>query len=255
MIHSTAIVSKKAKIGKNVTIGAYTIVEDDVVIGNNCEIAHNCTLADGLRMGNDVKIFPNACLATIPQDLKFHGEETTLEIGDRTVIREFTHLNRGTEDRWKTVIGADCLIMAYVHVAHDAIIGSKSIIGNGTQVAGHVTIGYHATISAHVLIHQFGKIGDYVMIEGGAKVKKDVPPFVMAAGEPLKYSGLNKIRLKWCDFSDEDIQIISDAFRIIYRSKLNPSQAIKKLETEFEHTEHTKNILNFLKNSERGILV
>ncbi|MCK5760128.1 MAG: acyl-ACP--UDP-N-acetylglucosamine O-acyltransferase [Candidatus Delongbacteria bacterium] len=254
MIHSTAIVSEKAQIGNNVEIGPFTIVEENVIIGNDCKIGAHVTLASGLRLGKEVKVFNNAVLGTIPQDLKFAGEETTLEIGDRTVIREFAFLNRGTKDKYKTVIGKDCFIMAYVHVAHDCFIGDHTILVNGTQIAGHCTVGDFTILSGNVLVHQFSKIGSYCMVEGGAKVKRDIPHYVMAVGEPLKFSGLNKIGLQRKGFSTENIQDISDAYRIIYRSELVTEKAIEKIENNYIDNDIILKISEFLRDSKHGII-
>ena len=254
MIHSTAIVSNKAQIGNNVEIGPYTIIEDKVIIEDNVKIGAYVTIADGTILHKDVQVFNNVVLGTVPQDLKFTGEETTLEIGERTVIREFAFLNRGTKDKFKTVIGKDCFLMAFVHVAHDCFVGDNCIIGNGTQIAGHVSVDHHTNLSGHVLIHQFSKIGSYCMVEGGAKVKRDIPHYAMAVGEPLKFSGLNKIGLQRNGFSTEDIQDISDAFRIIYRSGLTTEKALEQIENNYTDNEIIINISEFIRDSKRGII-
>lgn len=254
MIHNTAIISSKAEIGNNVEIGPFTIIEENVMIADNCKIGAHVTLASGTRLSKDVKIFNGAVLGTVPQDLKFSGEETTLEIGERTVIREYAFLNRGTKHSYKTAIGKDCFIMAFAHVAHDCFIGDGCIIGNGTQFAGHVTVDNYTILSGHVLIHQFTQIGSYCMVEGGAKIKRDVPPFLMIAGEPARFSGLNKVGLKRRGFFEEDIQKISDAYRIIYRTGLTTAEAIVKLDTDFPDNQYVQTVSEFLKNSKRGIV-
>ncbi|MDY0017837.1 MAG: acyl-ACP--UDP-N-acetylglucosamine O-acyltransferase [Candidatus Delongbacteria bacterium] len=254
MIHNTAIVSSKAKIGSNVEIGPFTIVEENVVIADNCRIGAHVTLASGTRLSKDVQIYNGAVLGTVPQDLKFSGEETTLEIGERTVIREYAFLNRGTKYSYKTVVGKDCFIMAFVHIAHDCVVGDGCILANGVQIAGHCTVDANTILSGHVLMHQFTQIGSYCMIEGGAKIKRDVPPYLMIAGEPARFSGLNKVGLKRRGYTDDEIQMLSDAYRIVYRSGLKTEDAVVKLEAEFEGKEKVALITEFLKRSKRGIV-
>jgi UDP-N-acetylglucosamine acyltransferase len=254
MIHNTAIISSKAEIGNNVEIGPFTIIEDKVKIGDNCSIGAHVTLAAGTILSKDVKIFNGAVLGTVPQDLKFSGEETTLEIGERTVIREYAFLNRGTKYSYKTVIGKDCFIMAFVHVAHDCVVGDGCILANGTQIAGHCSVDRNTILSGHVLMHQFTQVGSYCMIEGGAKIKRDIPPYLMIAGEPARFSGLNKIGLKRRGYTDEEIQILSDAYRTVYRSGITTVEAIDKLEADFKNNEKVAVITEFLKRSKRGIV-
>jgi len=254
MIHNTAIISSKAEIGNNVEIGPFTIVEDKVKIGDNCKIGAHVTLASGTILSKDVKIFNGAVLGTVPQDLKFSGEETTLEIGERTVIREYAFLNRGTKHSFKTVVGNDCFIMAFVHIAHDCFIGDGCILANGTQIAGHCSVDKNSILSGHVLVHQFTQVGSYCMVEGGAKIKRDVPPYLMIAGEPARFSGLNKIGLKRRNYTDEEIQRLSDAYRIVYRSGITTVEAIEKLEAEFKEDQKVAVITEFLKRSKRGIV-
>ncbi|MCK4979031.1 MAG: acyl-ACP--UDP-N-acetylglucosamine O-acyltransferase, partial [Candidatus Delongbacteria bacterium] len=234
--------------------GPFTIIEDKVIIEDNCKIGAYVTIADGTILHKDVHIYNNAVLGTIPQDLKFAGEETTLEIGERTVIREFAFLNRGTKDKYKTVIGKDCFIMAYVHIAHDCFIGDHTILVNGTQIAGHCSVGDFTILSGNVLVHQFSKIGSYCMVEGGAKVKRDIPHYAMAVGEPLKFSGLNKIGLQRKGFSTEDIQDISDAYRIIYRNELVTEKAIETIENNYIDNDIVLKISEFLRDSKHGII-
>ena len=254
MIHQTAIVSKKAIIGKNVEVGPFSIIEAGVKIDDGCKIGSGVTLAEGTILSKNVTVFNGAVLGTVPQDLKFSGEKTTLEIGENTVIREYAFLNRGTKDKLKTVVGNNCFIMAFVHIAHDCFVGDGCIIANGAQLAGHCSVDHSTILSGHVLVHQFTQIGSYCMVEGGAKIKRDVPPYLMIAGEPARYSGLNKIGLKRRGFSDEDIQRISDAYRLIYRSGLKTDQALEKLEKEVLKDKNTDLIISFLKRSKRGIV-
>lgn len=254
MIHKTAIVSSKAEIGSNVEIGPFTIVEDNVIIADNCRIGAHVTLASGTRLDKDVQIFNGAVLGTVPQDLKFSGEETTLEIGERTVIREYAFLNRGTKYSYKTVVGKDCFIMAFVHIAHDCVVGDGCILANGVQIAGHCTVDANTILSGHVLMHQFTQVGSYCMIEGGAKIKRDVPPYLMIAGEPARFSGLNKVGLKRRGYTDDEIQMLSDAYRIVYRSRLKVEEAVVRLEADFPGNEKVSLIADFLKRSKRGIV-
>ena len=253
-IHPTAIIHDEAKIGNNVEVGPYSIIENDVVVKDNCTIGSYVTLAEGVRLDKNVKVFNGAVLGTIPQDLKFGGEKTLLEIGEGTVVREFATLNRGTNDRGRSKIGKNCLIMAYAHVAHDCFIGDNCILVNGASLAGHIDVGNHVILSGSVLVHQFSKIGDYTMVEGGCKVKKDLPPYLLVMGEPARFTGLNKIGLSRKGFSKETIQQISDAYRIIYRDNLLLADAIIKLEEEYSGVKEVMNIVDFLKSSKRGIV-
>ena len=253
-IHPTAIISDDASIGNNVEIGPYTVVENDVIIKDDCKIGSYVTLAEGVRLDKNVKVFNGAVLGTVPQDLKFGGEKTLLEIGEGTVIREFATLNRGTKDRGKSKVGKNCLIMAYAHVAHDCFIGNECILVNGASLAGHIDVGNYVILSGSVLVHQFGKIGDYTMVEGGCKVKKDLPPYLLVMGEPARFSGLNKIGLSRRGFSKELIQKISDAYRIIYRDGLLLVDAVKKVESEFADVPEVMVIVDFVKKSKRGLV-
>jgi len=253
-IHVTAVVSSDASIGENVEIGPYSIIENDVVIKDNCIIGSYVTLAEGVRLDKNVRIFNGAVLGTVPQDLKFGGEKTTLEIGEGTVIREFATLNRGTNDRGKSKVGKNCLIMAYAHIAHDCFVGDNCILVNGASLAGHIDVGKHVILSGNVLVHQFGKIGDYTMVEGGCKIKKDLPPYLLVMGEPARFSGLNKIGLSRKGFSKEMIQKISDAYRIIYREGLLLADALVKVEKEYSDVKEVMAIVDFIKGSKRGIV-
>lgn len=251
---SNSEISKKAKIGKNVTVKSFTIIEDDVEIGDNVEIASNVLIADGARISDNVKIHHGAVIATVPQDLKFGGEVTTLEIGEGTVVREYATLNRGTNHSKKTVIGSNCFIMAYAHVAHDCRIGNNVILANSIQMGGHVSIDDYTIIGGSVAIHQFSKIGERVMVGGGFRVVKDLPPYILAGGYPLKYEGLNVIGLRRKGFSNEQISIIKKAYDLIYHSEFNFGDAVKKIKDDFEMTPEILNITNFIESSERGIV-
>ncbi len=254
MIHDTAIVSSKAKIGKNVQIGPFSIIEDDVEIGDNCIIKASVRIADGARLAENVQIYDGAIIGTIPQDLKFAGEKTYVKIGKNSVIREYATLNRGTDYRFETVIGENCFIMAYAHVAHDCLIGDNCILVNNASLAGHVELGKFVTIGGLTPVHQFVKIGDHSFIGGGYRVNKDVPPFIKAQGEPLRFVGLNSIGLQRRGFSKDEIETLNKAYKVLYRSGLNISQAVTRLKEEFGNNPFVINITNFVENSDRGII-
>ena len=242
-----------AKIGRNVKIDAFVSIEEDVVIGDNSWIGPNAVIMNGTRIGNSCKVFPGAVVGSIPQDLKFVGEYTTLEIGNGTTIREYCTINRGTRANHRTVIGENCLIMAYVHVAHDCILGDRVILANGTTLAGHVQIDDFARLSGMVAVHQFVKIGKYAMVAAQTFVKKDVPPYILAARDPLAYTGLNSIGLKRAGFNNQQLHRIGDIYRTLYQDGLNISQAVELLE-DYENFPEKNEILKFIKASERGIV-
>jgi UDP-N-acetylglucosamine acyltransferase len=253
-IDPTALVSPKAELGNDVSVGPYTIIEDDVRIGDGTQLASHILIAPGARIGKECRIHHGAVISTIPQDLKFAGEYSELEIGDRTVVREFATLNRGTKDRHKTTIGANCLVMAYAHVAHDCIIGDGVILANAVNMGGHVTIEDYAIIGGMVPIHQFVRIGRHVMIGGGFRVTKDVPPYILAGHEPLSYVGVNVVGLRRRRFSAETISNIEMAYRMLYDPKLNISSAIEKIKNEMAMTEEVKQIVKFVEGSDRGLI-
>ena len=251
-IHPTAIVSTKAKLGDNIEIAPYAIVHDDVEIGDGTRIGPHAVIYNGARIGKNVKIFQSAAIANVPQDLKFAGEETQFYIGDNSVIREFVTLNRGTVATGYSSIGKNCLFMAYTHVGHDTKVGDNCIIANNVAMGGHVEMGDFVIIGGGTPIHQFCKIGKHAMVGGGFRITVDVPPFILAGNEPLRYAGLNVIGLRRRGFSNEDIEAIKEAFNIIYNSGLNFSQARERLEKE--SNEHVKSIAEFMKNSTRGMI-
>ena len=253
-IHQTAIVSGDTTIGNDVEIGPFSIVEDDVIIGKGTRIGSNVLIASGTRLGNDCRIFNGAVLGTVPQDLKFGGERTTLEIGNNTTIREFATLNRGTTDHMKTVVGDNCLLMAYSHVAHDCILGNNVILANSVNMAGHVTIEDFVGVGGLTPIHQFVRIGKHSFIGGALKVRKDVPPFILAVDDPMRYGGLNSIGLKRRGFSESTIGTLKKAYKIIYRSRLLLADALKKIEDELEQIDEIKYLVSFFRNSERGVI-
>ncbi len=254
MTQPLAYVHPGAKIAQNVVIEPFTTIQNDVEIGEGTWIGPNVTIFEGARIGKNCKIFPGAVISAIPQDLKFKGEYTTAEIGDNTVIRECVTINRGTSDRNKTLVGNNCLLMAYVHVAHDCFLGDNVILSNGVQLAGHITLGDFVIIGGTSAVHQFVNIGAHSLIAGGSLVRKDVPPFVKAAREPLSYSGVNSIGLRRRNFTSEKIEEIQEIYRIIYLSGLNNSAAIDKIELELAATAERDEIINFVRNSERGII-
>ncbi|MDQ3141609.1 MAG: acyl-ACP--UDP-N-acetylglucosamine O-acyltransferase [Bacteroidota bacterium] len=244
----------KAQIGQNVQIESFVTIEEDVIIGDNCWIGPCVTIMNGSRIGNNCKIFPGAVLGAIPQDLKYKGEKSLLEIGNHTIIREYCTLNRGTIASMTTKIGSHCLIMAYVHVAHDCFIGDHVILANNVTLAGHIEIDEFAILGGLTAVHQFVKIGSHVMISGGSLVMKDVPPYVKAAREPLVYEGINSVGLRRRGFSMEQINRIHDIYRYLFIKNTNISLGTKMLETELVDSAEKQFILNFIKNSSRGIM-
>lgn len=253
-IHPTAIVDPKAEIAAEVAIGPYAVVQQDVVIGNGCQIGSHVLIHAGTRIGQNCRVFKGAVLGTDPQDLKYAGEQTTLKIGDNTTVREFCTLNRGSSHRLKTVVGSNTLLMAYVHIAHDCIIGNNVILANAVNMAGHVTIEDFVSVGGMTPIHQFVKIGKHSFIGGGLRVPKDVPPYILAAGEPLTYEGINKVGLSRRGFSGEVMLQMRRAYKLIYRSKLNVSQAISQIESTMEIIPEIQDIIEFIRASERGII-
>ena len=253
-IHKTAIIHKKAKIGKGVSIGPYTIVGENVEIEDNCQIGPSCFLDGWTKIGKKCKILGQSAIGTPPQYLEYKGEKTRVVIGENNIIREFVTINRGTKKGGKiTRIGNNNFVMAYSHIAHDCRIGNGVTMANVATLAGHVTVEDYAIIGGMVAIHQHVRIGTYAMIGGLSPVRKDVIPYTIGAGDPLRVSGINTIGLKRHGFSNREISILKEAFRLIFRSKLNLSQAIKRIEKELEKTDSIKHLLEFLKTSKRGI--
>jgi len=249
-----AYVHPQAKIADNVVIEPFVTIHKNVEIGEGTWIGSNVTIMEGARIGKNCRIFPGAVISAIPQDLKFDGEETTVEIGDNTTIREFVTINRGTKANDKTVVGNNCLLMAYVHVAHDCVIGNNCILANAANLAGHINISDFAIIGGLSAVHQFVNIGQHVMISGGSLVRKDVPPFTKAARDPLSFVGINSIGLRRRGFSSEKINEIQEIYRIIYLRKLNVSKAIAVIETEMPATPERDEIISFITSSSRGIM-
>ncbi len=252
--HPLANVHPEAKIGQNVVIEPFATIHKDVVIGDGSWIGPNAVVWDGSRIGKNVKIYPGASVSSIPQDLKFAGETTETFIGDNTVIRESVTISRGTVDKHKTVIGKNCLLMAYVHIAHDCIVGNHCIFANAVQVAGHVTIEDWAIIGGASALHQFVKVGAHVMLSGGSLVRKDIPPFTKAAREPLTYAGINSVGLRRRGFTAEKINEIQEIYRYIFLKGLNNSKALDAVEKEIAPSEERDYIIQFIRNSERGVM-
>lgn len=254
MIHKLTAIDARAKIASNVTIEPFTTIEADVEIGEGTWIGPNVTIMKGARIGRDCKLFPGTVIAAIPQDLKFEGEESQVIIGDRTTIRECVTVNRGTKALGYTKIGDDCLIMATSHIAHDCLIGNHVIIVNGCGIAGHVEIGDHTVMGGLSAIHQFGKVGKHVMISGGTLVRKDIPPYVKVAREPMAYAGINSVGLRRRGFSNDKIFEIQKIYRILFQQKMNITQAIALVESEMDPTAERDEIITFIQNSPRGIV-
>lgn len=254
-IHPTAVISPGAIIGPDISIGPHAVIDDNVIIGKGSFIGVGAHIAWGARLGEEVKIFSYAVVGSVPQDLKFGGEETTLEIGDRTVIREFVTLNRGTAAHGKTVVGSDCLLMSYSHVAHDCIVGNHCILANSATLAGHVTLEDWVIIGGLVPIHQFVRIGCHSMVGGGWRVPKDVPPYVTAAGDPLKPVDINKIGLARRGFSEETISRLKKAYHTLFRSKNDMKNSLEELETLGDMGPEVAHMKEFILSSQRGVIM
>ena len=254
MIHQLSSVDPRAKIGKNVTIDPFSTISSDVEIGDGTWVGSNVTIMDGARIGKNCKIFPGTVISAIPQDLKFEGEDSLVIIGDNTTIRECVTINRGTKALGYTKVGNNCLIMATAHIAHDCVIGDHVIIVNGCGVAGHVEIGDYAIIGGLSAIHQFSRIGKHVMVSGGSLIRKDIPPYIKVAREPMTYAGINSVGLRRRGMSNEKIIEIQNIYRVIFQMKMNVSQALAYAEKELASTPERDEILLFIQNSQRGII-
>jgi len=254
MISPLAYIHPEAVIGKNVEIAPFVFIDKNVIIGDNNKIMSNTSILYGARIGNGNTIFPGAVISAVPQDLKFQGEESTAEIGDNNTIRENVTINRGTAAKGKTVVGSNNLLMEGVHVAHDAFVGSRCIIGNSTKMAGEIIIDDDAIISASVLMHQFCRVGSFVMLQGGSRFSKDIPPYIIAGRDPITYCGINIVGLRRHGFSNELIETIHNAYRIIYQSGLNTSDALTKVNEEIAPSPEIQYIIDFIQNSQRGII-
>lgn len=254
MISKLAYIHPDARIGNNVTVEPFAYIAGNVLIGDGTWIGPNATVMDGARIGKNCRIFPTSVISGIPQDLKFKGEETTAEIGDSTTVREGVTVNRGTAAVGKTVVGNNCLLMAYAHIGHDCHIGDNCIIGNTTGLAGEVKVEEWAILSGGTLVHQFTRIGAHVIVGGGSKIRIDVPPFIKADREPLSYMGLNTVGLTRRGFEKERIDEIHNIYRAIYQNSMNLSQALEYVEKEFRQTPDRDYIINFIRKSERGVI-
>ena len=254
MISPLAYVSPEAKIGKDVEIGPFAVINKNVIIGDGCIIDSNATICEFTQLGKNCHVFPSAVIGAIPQDLKFHGEETWTIIGDNCSLREFVTIHRGTFSKGKTVIGNNNLIMAYCHVAHDCILHNNIIMSNATQLAGEVEVDDFAIIGGGTLVHQFTHIGSHVMIQGGSRTSKDVPPFAIAAREPITFCGINSVGLNRRGYTPEQIHTIQEVYRILYNSGLNTTQALDKIESTIAPCAERDMIVQFVKNSPRGLI-
>ena len=247
-------VHPEAKIGANVTIEPFAYIAKNTVVGDGCWIGPHAAIMEGARIGKNCKIFPGAVVSGIPQDLKFHGEDTVTEIGDNTIIRECVTVNRGTEDKHRTAVGKNCLLMAYVHIAHDCILGDNVVLANSVNLAGHVTIEDFAILEGYVGVSQFVSIGAHSFVSGQTGVRKNVPPFTKAAREPLQYVGINSVGLRRRGFGNESILQIEDIYRTLYVKGLNVTNAIAVIEQEAPSSREKEQILKFIRESTNGIM-
>ena len=254
MISPLAFIHPEAKIGENVEIGPFAVINKNVIIGDGCVIDSNATICEFTQLGKNCHVFPSAVIGAIPQDLKFHGEESWTIIGDNCVLREFVTIHRGTFSKGQTVIGNNNLIMAYCHVAHDCILHDNIIMSNATQLAGEVEVDDFAIIGGGSLVHQFSHIGSHVMIQGGSRLNKDIPPYVIAAREPIAYCGVNSIGLNRRGFTPEQIHTIQEVYRILYQGGMNTTQALDHIVANMPQTPERDTIVDFVRKSTRGIV-
>lgn len=254
MSQPVAFIHPDAKIGANVTISPFSYICGDVVIGEGTWIGPNVTIFDGARIGKKCQIFPGAVISAIPQDLKYSGEYTTTEIGDRTSIRECVTIHRGTTDKMKTVVGSDCLLMGYVHIAHDCIVGNHCIFANYAALSGHCVVGDYAILEGQAGAGQFTHIGAHAFIAGTTAIRKNVPPFVKAAREPISYMGINAVGLRRRGFSEEKINTIQDIYRVLFQKGVNISQALEIIKRDFPESPEREQIIDFVLMSDRGII-
>lgn len=252
-VHPTAIVSPRARLGERVTIGPWARVGDGCEVGDGCVIAAGAALERNVTLGAGVKVGSGSILGGDPQDLKFRGEETFVEVGEGTVIREYATINRATTHSWKTVVGRGAFIMTYVHLAHDCRVGDGVIIGNGTQLAGHVTVEDRAILSGLVAVHQFARIGKHAFVGGCSRVAQDVPPFIKAVGNPVKLYGLNSVGLQRSGFEEATVRELKRAYRLMFRSELNVSQGLARARAELQPSAEVSHFLDFIEQSDRGI--
>jgi UDP-N-acetylglucosamine acyltransferase len=253
-IHPTALVNPAAELADTVTIGPYAIIEADVRIGEGTSIGPHCLVDNGARIGSNCTIHPGTVVGTPPQDLKYAGEKTELFVGDNCTIREYCTLNRATTHSWKTVIGSNCLFMAWVHVAHDCIVGDNIIIANSTSMGGHCVIGDNAIIGGLTGIHQFSHIGAHVMIASSSRIVKDVPPYILAGSTPTRYEGLNSIGLRRRGFSRETLDLLEQTYAAIYFKGMNVSQGVQWVKDNLPAIPEVTAVLDFIAGSNRGII-
>lgn len=249
-----AYVHPSAKIANTVVVEPFTTIHKNVEIGEGTWIGSNVTIMEGARIGKNCRIFPGAVISAIPQDLKYEGEDSLVVIGDNTTIRECVTINRGTKAAGKTAIGRNCLVMATAHIAHDCLIGNNCIIVNGCLLAGHVEMGDWAIIGGLCAVQQFSKVGRHAFVGGGSLVRKDVPPYVKAAKEPISYAGINSIGLRRRGYDNDKINQIQNIYRILFQKNYNVSQALEIIETDFEATQERDEIITFIRNSQSGIM-
>jgi UDP-N-acetylglucosamine acyltransferase len=254
-VHPTAVLDPTADLGDDVEVGAFALIGPNVRVGSGCRIAARATLECNVRIGSDVQVGSGSILGGDPQDLKYRGEPSWVEIGDGTVIREYSTINRGSAATGMTRVGSHCFIMSYVHVAHDCQVGDGVIIANGTQLAGHVTIEDRATLSGLVAVHQFGTIGAYAFVGGCSRVSQDIPPYVKAVGNPIELYGLNTIGLQRAEFAPATIAALKRAYRIVFNSELNLSQAIEHARSELPPLPEVERFLEFVSSAQRGVPV
>jgi UDP-N-acetylglucosamine acyltransferase len=252
-IHPTAIIDPSAKLGEGVAVGPYAIVGAESVLGDGCEIASHAVIGPYTLLGRGNRIFPHACVGGEPQDLKFKGEKSFLELGDENLVREFVTLNRGVGEGGRTVIGSRCLFMAYSHVGHDCILGSDLVVANSVALAGHVTVEDHAVLGGLCAVHQYARIGAYAMAGGGCMMAKDVVPYVMISGDIPQMFGLNVIGLKRHGFTPGEIKVLDEAYKLLFRSKMNTSQALEALAALADEGGRVRHLIDFVKSSQRGI--
>lgn len=253
-ISDKAYIHPDAKIGKDVIIEPFAFIDQNTEVGDGTHIMSGANIRSGSRVGSYCRIFPGAVIGGIPQDLKFKGEDSLAIVGNHTMVRECVTVNRGTASKGYTIVGEHCLLMAYSHVAHDCVLSDYVILGNATQLAGEVEVEHHAILSGGTLVHQFTRIGAHVMIQGGTRLGKDIPPYIIAGREPVCYSGVNLVGLRRSGYSNEKINEIQEIYRTVYQAGFNFTDATKKIEQDFEETPEMRLIVDFIKNSPRGIV-
>jgi len=254
IVKENVLIHPGARIGENVHIEPFVTIAEDVIIGDNTWIGPHVTILAGVRIGDNCKIFPGSVIGGIPQDLKFRGEDSIVVIGDNVTIREYCTINRGTMANYSTEIHDNCLLMAYVHVAHDCVIRKNCVLANNVNLAGHIEIGAYAILGGLTAVHQFVKIGEHSFVGGGSLVRKDIPPFVKAAREPLSYAGINSVGLRRRGFTSEQINHIQDIYRVLFVKGYNTSQALKIVERDMRATKERDRILEFISDADRGII-